>query len=271
MTAPFGTSPWGTGAYGVSLTSIASAYATSTNEILVTATGPILQRSPALTGDSTNPSTWQVIRGDTNTIVPLASVAVVGPTQVSLRTVSPLPPQLVQLEVVTSNLLDATGALISSPRTALFQGVTEAAIATPELVAAASTSGARDLLNRQVPTADGSLTATLVVAGGDYVNETGKSLLRKLIIRRLLAAVGDFYHLPGYGCGLRVKEPLPVGDIVKLQARIKQQIMQERDVASVSVTITQSTNSMNVGVVAFMKSTGQRLDIGVPFQIRSAA
>lgn len=272
MTAPWGTGPWGTGPWGGPGTvSIAMAYATSTNDVVVVASGPLLARSIVLFGDASNPSSWQIVRQDTGKIVPIVAVTIINPSQVVLRTQFPLPQRTVELEVDATNVRDVGGNPLALPRTATFAGVTEQALSTPDIIASGKTKAPTDILNRSSPTENGSLSGTLIVKGGDYAEESGAGLLRKLIIRRLVARPGDFYHLPTYGVGLRVKQPVPAGDLMKLQTAIKQQIMFEPDVASVKVTLTQSTNLLFVQLAVVTRSTGQTLDIGVPFQTGVAA
>jgi hypothetical protein len=258
---------------------IVSVYAITTNDIQVTASGPLLQRSVVLTGDSMNPSTWQLNRLDTGETLKIVSVTVLSPTQVLLHTLFPLPISTVQLEVSSTTLLDANGN--PADPSALCYGTTEGAYATPQQSAITATTAPQDLLNRQFPAplnqtsplgtsaygTPGSLSGTLVIAGGDYANQSGLDLLRKLIIRRLTATPGDFAHIPQYGVGLKVKQPLPVGDLVKLQASIKQQIMQEPDVETVAATVTQSSNVLTVQVSVTVMATGSKLDVSVPFQI----
>jgi hypothetical protein len=243
-----------------------SAYAISTNEIIVNASGNLLQRSTVLYGDATNPNTWASVRLDTNELVPIVSVQTLTPATIVLRTLHPLPSSSVQLDLQSNTLLDSLGGLVAI-RILTFAGMTEAAYSTPDKLAVSKTISSRDLLNRQVPNENGSLSGTLVVKGGDYSNQSGVELLRKLILRRLIATPGDFYHLPNYGVGLRVKSPLPAGDLIKLQARVKQQIQQEQEVNSVTVTITQSRNVLFVNVSVTVKSTGSRLEVGMPFQL----
>lgn len=274
MTSPWGTGPWGTGAFGASPSALASAYATSTNDVTVNLTGPALTRHVVVTGDALNPNTWQIVRGDTNAIVPIASITQINPTQYVLHTQVALPPQYVLCTLFATTLLSATGGPISSPTSMQFYGVTEEATSTPAKQATSQTQTATDLLNRQSPSVDGSygLSGTLVARGGDYANERGQSLQKKLIWRRLVAKPGDFYHLPDYGCGLSLKEPLPSSELTPLQSRIKQQVGLEQDVTNVSVSLVQDpTNGvLNVGLSYTDSATGQTVSPAMPFKIGGA-
>jgi hypothetical protein len=296
MTSPYGTGPWGTGGWGSSAAPSPPppgvtfpVYAITTNDVLVIVPASLLARSSVLAGDSTNPSTWKIRRLDTNELVPIAFVTVIGttpaapppvilvpvlvmgppvlvptyPTTVTIHTQLELPDQLIQLELTAPTLLDASGVPydIGAPT---FAGVTQFARSTPEIIASTKTQGPRDLTNHPVPA---SPSGTLIVKGGDYTTETGTALLRKLVLRRLVARPGDFYHLPGYGVGLRIKQPLPAGNLIGLQTEIKQQLQLEPDVASVKVALTQSTNLLFVKALVLTKKTGQQLEIGLPISI----
>lgn len=265
MSGGWGLSPWGLGPWGAGPAAFGTSqvYAISTNTIRVLTQTALLARSPVLPGDATNPATWRLIRTDTSEFVEIVSVTVVSSTEYILTTQLELPGQLVQLQLSAPGLLDYAGAIVPED-TVSFAGVTEEVTSTPEIIAAASTQGPRDLLNNPFPL---QISGTLVIKGGDYANEFGEHLLRKLIIRRLVAKKGDFYHLPNYGVGLRAKSPIPAGNLVQLQTEIKQQIELEPDVASVSVALVQSTNTLFVTLTVVTVKTGQQLEIGIPISL----
>lgn len=261
----WGSGPWGFTPWGGS-GEVDECYATSTNDVFVRATRPLLVRSTVLVGDATNPLSWKIVRIDTNELVAIASVAVLSPTDFLIRTQAALPRYGVELEL-SSSALDAAGNPLGT-KTAAFIGVTEEALSTPAIAAAGKTSTPRDLMNHPVPA---SPSGTLVVQGGDYATETGAELLRKLVLRRLTARPGDFYHLRAYGVGLRAKQPIPAGDLATLQTAIKQQILQEPDVQSVRVSLTQAANLLYVGLEIVSKKTGQTIEIGAPFPTGASA
>lgn len=270
----WGLSPWGGIGLGFAETTIVSIYAITTNDVIVNASAPLLQRSPVLAGDSLNPATWQIVRLDTNEVIPVVMATANSPTQMDLHTLFPLPPTTVQLQLNAPTLLDALGNPVDPLGT--FTGMTEFAYATPAQTAVTMTTAPNDLLNRQLPASTntatgtplgtpGSLSGTFVISGGDYVNQTGLDLYRKLIIRRLTTTPGDFLHIPGYGCGISAKKIYPAGDLVKLQATIKQQMMQESWIQTVQVSVSQSSSVLTVSVTATVASTGAQVNVSVPF------
>lgn len=250
-------------------TSIEQVYAVSTNEVFVEASSPLLQRSDVLVGDSQNPASWKIIRLDTGEAVPVIEVEIQSTSTLLLRTLFPLPTTQVQLELTAPTLLDSLGLAVDTSAIGPFSGMTEGAYATPQATATTRTTSARDLLNRPAPTVggSGSVSGTLVIVGGDYKNQQGTSLIEKLIIRRLTTIPGDFLHLPGYGCGLRAKQAIPAGDLVRLQATIKQQIQQEREVDTVNVVLSMTQNTLFVDLAVTLKATGSKITMSVPFAL----
>lgn len=74
-----------------------------------------------------------------------------------------------------------------------------------------------------------------VDSGNDLDTESGNVALKKRVIRRLMSTPGGFPHLPEYGVGLRVKEPLQSTSLSELRTRIRDQILEEPEVADAEV------------------------------------
>ena len=104
--------------------------------------------------------------------------------------------------------------------------------------------------------------ALQIDAGGDYVLQQGTALVRKLVIRRLITRPGDFYHLPDYGLGLRIKEPVP-GEIITLRGEIERQVELEPDVEAALATLSFSGNVLTIQVKVVLKTTGEGFEIGL--------
>ena len=103
--------------------------------------------------------------------------------------------------------------------------------------------------------ASGTLTIT---TGGDYASQSGAELIKKLVLRRLISKPGDFFHLPNYGLGLRVKEPIPNVDLRKLAVQIEEQVNLEPEVAEsrASLSYAAGTGTLLVNLKVRLKSTG---------------
>lgn len=270
MTAGFGTGEWGLDGWGGLDPNlhVVHAYAISTHEIVVELSKPPLDRTPFLVGDARNIGSWEVSIPATSELLPVAHVsAFQRPLQWIVRTQQQLPNSLVIVRVRGTSLKDAALGIIGTPDFADLAGVTELDTSTPDKVTA-KRLGARDLQNLPAPgISDSSVSGTLVIAGGDYSLVDGAELLKKLITRRLLTTPGEFFHLPTYGVGLRVKEPLSGGDLVTLKATIERQLLEEPDLAVVKVSISQRAEVLTCTVLATLARTGQQVSIPVALRV----
>jgi len=268
VSAPYGTGPWGTGAFGVAPNlTVDYAFAISTRQVVVVLSKPPKDISFLLAGDVRNPVCWVVTRLDTGEALPVQEVeSYSGQLQWTLTTLDQFAPSTAQMQVEIVGLLDAGGSVCQAPRSAEFAGVTERALSTPTQVAAARRVVNRDLRNSSIGVQN-TVGGTLQIVGGDYALSDGPELVKKLIIRRLVSTPGDFFHLPNYGCGLKVKQAIPGGDLVKLKTLIQNQVLQEPDISQASVSLEQSTNLLIISVKARMASTGQQVNVALNTQI----
>jgi hypothetical protein len=110
----------------------------------------------------------------------------------------------------------------------------------------------RDAL--QFPPALGTYQIT---DSGDLANDDGETSLRKRIIRRVTATVGDFFHLPGYGAGIApmVKQLQRIDTLNRMAAKVKAQVAKEPEVTQVSVQVRPANGDNTVIVVAVTVST----------------
>lgn len=266
----YGVTGWGTSGYGGPAPAtvpfgISGAVALSTHEVLVTLTRPPQDVSPHAPGDASDPASWLVTVPSAAATLEVATVTPAArPLQWVLRTVQALPDSLTTARVQAPGLLDASGGPVVEQFSADFLGVTELATSTPQRLADARLRSGADLANLPAPVAESTaLGGTLVVVGGDYALVSGADLLRKLIVRRLIAAPGDFFHLPDYGVGLAVKQPLPASGVSRLKKRIEQQVLQEPDAQSVAVSISQSSTTLVVDVRVVQRSTGLGVSVAL--------
>lgn len=110
----------------------------------------------------------------------------------------------------------------------------------------------RDAL--QFPPALGTYQIT---DSGDLANDSGETSLRKRVIRRVTATVGDFFHLPGYGAGIApmVKQLQRIDTLNRMAAKVKAQVAKEPEVTQVSVQVRPANGDNTVIVVAVTVST----------------
>jgi phage baseplate assembly protein W len=236
-----------------------SALATSTRTVRVTLTADARAVSAIGTGDALNPATWRVVSLDhaANVDVTFTVLAVrqVSPSVYELLLLEKLGSYLVTHVVSSTTLLDETGSLVSVPRSADFLGIEEAS-ARQDLVAPA------DLRNNPVPR---SPAGTLVVdSAGDYETHSGVALLKKLILRRLTTAPGDFFHLPDYGLGLRAKDPMNPAELPRLKAEVERQVMLEPEVDAVRAQVSLDRDGVLTIQLRVRTKTGDEFEDRIP-------
>ena len=152
--------------------------------------------------------------------------------------------------VAYSDLLDASNKSMDSGFTSLtFLGLQdEASIGPPVQVQTPS-----DISNTS--TLDSNPGTLAIGPDGDYAEDTGLTLLRKLVARRLFTPKGGFFHLPDYGLGFGVKEPINPTRLVALQTEVIRQVKLEPEIASVSATITVGVGDPAITVIQISGTT----------------
>jgi hypothetical protein len=269
----WGLDPYGTGVFGSAVAgegvALAHALAISTHEVEVTLTAEPLHSSAATPGDALNPATWAVQRLDTTAFLHVISVAPTSPRSYVATVLEPLGPAAILHRISSSTLLDASGGLLRTPRHQDFYGTTEAAIATASARAITRKTDARDLFNSPA-LLDGEGGTLRVTSGGDYAEMSGAALVRKLILRRLTTAPGEFFHMPSYGVGLKGREPIRAGGMSALKTEIERQVLQEPEVAAAQASLLlDSSGVFTVTIKATLRKTGGSLDVTLP--LRQAA
>jgi len=260
----WGTSPWGASAAGTGI-HVVSAVALSTREVQVVLSGSALAEAKTAPGDALNPETWMVQRLDTFDFLHVVSVRPVSPEVYVLTIVEEFGPVGATHRVSTATLKDPSGGLCVPPRSADFAGMLAADKADQNAMLERRRAVPRDIANPQSPGPNGGLVSGLVVsAGGDYELESGTVLVKKLILRRLMSTPGDFPHLPEYGIGFKVKEPMPAANLVKLKAEIELQVRREPEVQDVTAALYLNPgNVLYVQVRARLRS-GDVMDVTLP-------
>lgn len=222
--------------------------------------------SSQLPGDVLNPLTWKVVRTDTGVgFTVLEITPTPDNTEWDIRVLEPLASSNIVHQIATETLLDKNqNPLANPPAIADFTGVLDASLSTPARKAANQKFAIRDLNNPQASLPSGSTGGVYTISkDGDYQLHGGTDFVRKLIFRRLMTTRGAFRFLPGFGVGLKVKEPVPTGDLITLQKQISEQVKLEPEVDRVRVSVAQNENQLTVVVQARLKLTGQQ--ISVPF------
>ncbi len=249
---------------------ITAASPVSTNVVRVT-----LSREPQTTvasaaGDVLNTRTWKLVRLDSNVGFTIIQISSISETVWDVRVLEALGSSNITHQISADTLLDTVGGLITVPSAFNFAGLLDASVSTPDRLVANRQYSIRDLDNPQAALASGSSGGVYKVSNdGDYQLHGGTDFVRKMIFRRLMTAKGGFRFLPDFGVGLRVKEPLPIGNLISLQKEIEDQVKLEPEVDKVRATVTQDQNHLTVTVFARLKQTGQQLSLplSIPFGV----
>lgn len=265
MSGGWGLGPWGLGLFGglPGPLSVVSALATTTRTVRVVLTTTPLSASTTASGDALNPDTWSVTRLDTGFAFTVASIDQVDAVTFDISLVEALGPASVTHQAGSTVLEKPTGALIQSPYFALFSGLEASTHAAPVVQQV-------DLSNPPAPPGLNSVGGTLVMtAGGDYDLVGGAALVKKLILRRLTTRPGEFAHLPNYGLGFSVKEPLRTTDLILLRRRIEQQILLEPDIASTQVLLSfdNAQGILTLRTKSIMRATGAQVDANMELNV----
>jgi len=253
----WGLDPWGLGFYGGLLgpLSVQSAFAITTRTVRVTVSVPPADNSVSGIGDALNPATWSVTRLDTGFVFTVASIDEVNETTFDITVVEAFGALSVTHQVLSTTLRKDTGELIEAPYSASFIGLIASDVATPEAQLAKRKLIPQDISN---PFVDGTLVMT---SGGDYALVSGAALVRKLIFRRLISQRGSFFHLPNYGLGFAVKEPLVSSDLVMLRKEVIQQISLEPEIEQADASLTLSATGILVLTVrGRLRPTGENFE-----------
>lgn len=269
---PFGAEPFG----GDVPFGIESAIAIRENAIRVRFTIAPRWSAVGVAGDAADPRNYVVLNDPSTTGLDGAAARPVFPAMVQLpeepdgRTVElivdrPMTPWPAVYAVSTVGVLGAGGE--TSEECALsFHGAYRQLV--PKIKAIAS--GGKDLANPQtvegLPL--GVVAGGLAVAGdGDYGVEGPESATKSRLIRRLLAMVNGYAHIPDFGLGAmeEVKRLATSGRLADLAARAETQLMRDPDVLQARVRITPRGAGTFTFAAVVRTRSGPALRLDVPF------
>lgn len=113
-------------------------------------------------------------------------------------------------------------------------------------------------------------TYQITDTGDLALDKDGVSGLRKRIIRRVVTAAGEFFHLPGYGVALGVKTLLTIDSLQRLQARITAQVVREPEVAEADVSVVRVQGHPEVLSINVRARTSGGTEIGAVVPVSTA-
>src|SRR5574337_428890 len=243
---------------------LSGALAKDTHRVRATLSSAPLANSSANPGDALNRATWTVTNNVTSVSLFVLQVLQITSTTFDIFVASDMTTD--QFTLACPTLLDSTGALITAPTSQVFTGI---ALAIPPTPQGAGQSLPVDLKNAVVQGLN-TIGGTLVIGqDGDYVFESGESLLKKLILRRLTTAPGAFFNLPTYGFGLQEKSLVRPAGLLPLKRQIEQQVAQEPELQDVAVSIllVTGTGLLQVTVLGTIIRTGQPFSVTTKLSI----
>lgn len=250
----YGISPYGTGIYGLPASmSLQFAIASSIRRVEVHLSSPPQAKGKTVSGDALNPNSWSVRRLDTMQSFFILKVERLSSTIFELYLMKTLGEYPVEHEVTAELLFSVGGSSVSTPVSAQFYGVAWPLVITPELQIV------QDLKYNQPGVFE-------VESNGDYLEISGLEVLKKIILRKLTTIPASFFHLPNFGIGLRVKEPIPGNEIVKLKRDIELAVLEEPEVAQVGVQISFSNDGILIVKLAVQTRDNQGFDVSATHQ-----
>lgn len=254
------------GAYGVIVAaagtalSMVSAVPQSTKSVRVTLTTVPLAQSSIGQGDALNPQSWFIQRLDNGQRLTTIAVNQISPTVFDVVIAERFGSTLVQHEIEATTLTDPFGNAIQAPTLLDFAGVVADTNATQEALTAANGYVITDLLNTPFPPPGSNMGGGVRVinASGDFASNSGNDLITKLVLRRLTTPPGGFFHLPNYGAGIIVKQPIKGGDLVTLKKNVQQQVLMEPEISTANVQLSLDSSGVLSISIQGLTTTGQK-------------
>jgi len=257
----FGTG-WGGGSTSGSGFWVERAYASSSQSFIVVFSARPTFNSPIGPTDASNLSNFVLTNLDTAEVVALLASRAVPSTVLAVEFVmtQPFTSSFTGYQVIAANLVGYLGEPFVEPKYGNFLGMPS--VQTP-IVAR------RPLLDLFNPQVEGDqLNGGLVIGtDGDYRKESGAQLMRKLIVRRIVTAQAEFFHLADvrYGQGITAKNTPTTTDLIGFQKKLSDGVSREPELENVAVRVSLSADHvMIVGVSAHLRRTGQRVELSIP-------
>lgn len=240
---------------------VESAYASSSKSFIIVYSVRPVVLSPIWVGDASNLSNITLSNLDTAATVSLIAAR---PVLSNINAVEYVLMSSFQANtsygVTVANLVGYLGEELVEPKSATFATLPATSLPIRQR---------RPLLDLLNPQMDGELINGGLVNGsnGDYTKESGVSLMRKLIIRRIITARDAYYHLAGleYGFGIQAKEFLSATDLIILRTKMSEEIAKEPEISLLSIALDLENNGvLTVHVQAVLKRTGQQITLSIP-------
>lgn len=266
----WGPSPWGIGAPAAAF-AVDHALAIDGNTVRITYTDNPQTVHDRLTTDGLNPRNYAItiLAGPNAAWSPrVAHVYPVDgdPLSLDLRLDQTMPGKMMsqqtQFRVTVTNVMSAAGAMLVGAPYAAFWSLNQMVMETTVRLDRAA---GRDLSRPWTPNSPAGGTFR-IGSSGDYRFDSGLTLVKKLIYRRILTVKGGFFHLPNYGMGLKPKAVAYPYQLTSARAEMRRQILEESEVQDCTVKVTQTAQGI---VIFFVKvRTKQGLEDDLKFTVQ---
>lgn len=246
---------------------VVSAHATSSKTYVVQFSQPPEISSPIGPNDAANIGLVELVRLDTGAIIPLLAAGPVPgqPTLVEFLLLGVFTSAQITYETRHTDLITIFGEPLVDPKTAQFDGMPQQQLLRERTQA---------LIDYYNPQAEDNLINGGLVVGtdADYEFEAGASLMRKLIIRRVVTAQDEFFHLSDreYGLGVQPKLTYTEADLIQFKRQLEREVQKEPEVSRSVVSLSLSADhTLTVIVRAKLLATGQQIEVSVPLDFSS--
>lgn len=272
-TGSWGISPWGTGSAPTGPFFVVKVWAINSNTIRVTYSAAPQTDHDLLANDALNASNYVVtlVSGPDLTWTPRISrvyTVDTDPLSVDLRTDRSMPGIIrvrqTLYRLTVSNVTSAAGDPLIGANWQNFYSLNQIVNETQVRL---ENNSKRDVANPSVPNSPMGGTFT-IDSTGDLKTDSGITMLKKLLTRRLVTRPGGFFHLPEYGIGLNPKELARPYRILEIKNEMKRQFLNEPEVLSVDVSVRMLPGTVLFDAKIKTKTNGD-VDLKFPFNTQS--
>ena len=189
--------------------------------------------------DALNPDNYLVTRDDAGWHPAILAVQAHSATEVTIKFAGPEVNRFEFASVAVAGTIAYVGGGNFPNVSARYEGCANPS--RPLAEAIETSVGIKDLLMQQF----GNEAGTLPVKSGDYQIETASETMKKMCIRALTTAAGEYAHAPEFGSAAKVKSLMKSSELQRVAANAKKSLLSLPNVLDAVVT----TRGYNNGVL----------------------
>jgi len=215
-----------------------TAYHESEQGLRVVFDAAVKQVNDLETDDALNVANYYVARDDAGRFPALLAVIPRSSTEVTLKFAGPEVNRFEYATVSVAGTIAYIGGGTFPNVACRYEGCAEPL--RPLMHAVETSVGIRDLMMPQFGTEAG----TLPVKSGDYQIETATETMKKMCIRALTIAAGEFAHAPDFGSAAKVKAIAKPSELQRVSRDAKKSLLSLPNVLDAVVTTTAYNNGV---------------------------